>query len=281
VRIPRPTPTRRRFGYLVWGVAFLVTIVPELLASINAVEKHLPFPTISRTVGHLEVINPAWEILPTFLIVLFVYALLRAPLPQLVGSTPAPELPEARAVSGDGGDDQVPADYRRFLFRAALCLVFLIAVWRIAPHIWPNQHLATMAPDKKLPNFYVAYCFWGATFVVWVVLPTITAALGNQHKFPSLPKTIVNFEQWLGRTRSGIWDRIGRGAAWAFGFILVWGMAFLLLHLTLYPFPDITRQLNKSEVVCTVDGKPAIVSRLPKDKDPSCHFGDYPPGNGG
>src|SRR5690348_15698267 len=68
--------TRRQLGYVVWGSAFVVTIVPELLASINAVEKHLPFPTISRTIGHLEVVNPVWEIFPTALIVLFVYALL-------------------------------------------------------------------------------------------------------------------------------------------------------------------------------------------------------------
>jgi hypothetical protein len=253
-------PTRRRFGYLVWGAAFVTTIVPELLAAWHVTERHLPFPTISRTIGHLEVVNPVWEVLPTLLIVLFVYALLRAPLPGTAAGPPA--------------DDEVPDEYRAFLVRAALCAVLLIAVGVCAPLVWPDQHLAT--DDHKLPNFYVAYCFWGTTFVVWAALPTVTAVLGRRHKFPSLTNTIVNFEQWL-----AAFGRVGRGAAWTVGFVLVWGMAFLLLHLTLYPFPDITRQLNRSEIVCGRGAHAAIVSRLPRDRDASCHVGGYPPGNGG
>jgi hypothetical protein len=247
--------TRRQLGYVVWGSAFAVTIVPELLASINAVEKHLPFPTISRTVGHLEVINPAWEILPTFLIVLFVYALLKIPIPAL-GAQPAVAPAPSPRISG--------GDLTRFVVRAVLCVLLLVAVGVSASHIWPDQHLAGAA--GKLPNFYVSYCFWGATFVVWVLLPTVTAVLGRRHSFASLPKTIVELEQTLARK-----GRVGRGGAWTIGFVLVWGMAFLLLHLTLYPFPDITRQLNRSEVAC--NGK--VVSRLPHDGDPACRIGDY------
>ena len=248
--------TRRQLGYVVWGSAFVVTIVPELLASINAVERHLPFPTISRTVGHLEVVNPAWEILPTLLIVLFVYALLRIPIPAL-GAQPAAAPAPSPQVSG--------GDLRAFVIRAALCVLLLIAVGVGASQIWPDQQLAT-SPDKNLPNFYVSYCFWGTTFVVWMVLPTITAVLGRRHSFASLPKTIVELEQTLAHK-----GRIGRGGAWALGFVLVWGMVFLLLHLTLYPFPDITRQLNRSEVAC--HGK--VVSRLPHDRDPACRKDDY------
>jgi hypothetical protein len=257
--------TRRRLGYVVWGSAFVVTVVPELLASINAVEKHLPFPTISRTVGHLEVINPAWEILPTFLIVLFVYALLRIPIPTLGAQPAAPPATSTRVSS---------ADLRAFVVRAVLCAVLLVLVGVVASQIWPDQHLA--GETGKLPNFYVAYAFWGTTFVVWVLLPTVTAVLGRRHSYASLPKTIIELEHVLAHK-----GRVGRGAAWTLGFILVWGMAFLLLHLTLYPFPDITKTLNKGEVVCVVDGQPTIVSRLPHDGDPSCRIGGYPPGNGG
>jgi hypothetical protein len=240
--------TRRQLGYVVWGSAFVVTIVPELLASINAVEKHLPFPTISRTIGHLEVVNPVWEIFPTALIVLFVYALLSAPMPNRA------------ARSSD--DDSAQGEVQPFAIRAALCVVLLVGVTLLAAQIWPDQHLASGA--GKEPNFYVAYCLWGATFVIWVVLPTITALRGKVHAYPSVTKTIVNLER-------AIAGRFGSGAAWVVGFVLVWGMAFLLLHLTLYPFPDITRQLNRSEVAC--NGK--VVSRLPHDRDPACRKGDY------
>ncbi len=243
--------TRRQVGYVVWGSAFVVTIVPELLASINAIEKHLPFPTISRTIGHLEAVNPVWEVFPTALIVLFVYALLTAPVP---GSSVAP------APSSD--DDVVPGEFRQLATRVVLCLALLVGVTLAAAEIWPDQHLAGSA--GKEPNFYVAYCLWGTTFVIWVVLPTVTAVRGKVHAYPSVTKTIVNLERAVAR-------KFGHGAAWVVGFVLVWGMAFLLLHLTLYPFPDITREINRGEVAC--NGK--IVSRLPHDRDPACRKGHY------
>jgi hypothetical protein len=239
--------TRRQLGYVVWGSAFVVTIVPELLASINAVEKHLPFPTISRTIGHLEVVNPVWEIFPTALIVLFVYALVTAP---------------AAVAAPTTDEDVVPHELRAFVVQAVLCVALLVAVAIAAAAIWPDQHLAGGA--GKEPNFYVAYCFWGTTFVIWVVLPTITALRGRVHPYPSVTKTIVNVER-------AIVAKLGSGAAWVVGVVLVWGMVFLLLHLTLYPFPDITRELNRTEVAC--NGK--VVSRLPHDRDPGCRKGGY------
>ena len=257
------TWTRRRLGYLVWGVAFVVLIVPELLASIDAIEKHLPFPTSSRTVGHLEVVNSAWEILPTSLIVLFVYALLTTPVPRFGHRFAThPQRPTY-------DDELVPEEIHLFWWRATLCVAALVVVPIVAEEIWPDQHLAKA--HCKLPNFYVAYCFWGLAFVLWVLLPTWTAIRNRRHTFPSLPNTIANLMRALGGGES----RAGRAAAWSLGFVLVWGMAFLLLHLTLYPFPDITRQLNQGEIACG-EGKAAkIVSRLPHERDPSCHRGGY------
>jgi hypothetical protein len=244
--------TRRRLGYLVWGLAFLVIVVPELLAAINAVEKHLPFPTISRTIGHLEAVNPVWEIFPTMLIVLFVYALLRVPVPKL-GTTVA--MPD------DDGDDAVPHELGKFWITSGAFVVLVGLATYLASRHWPDQHLA--GQTGKQPNFYVAYFLWGGSFLLWVVLPTISAAR-KKHKYPSLPKTLVNLERWIAGYSAG--------TAWAVGFVVVWGMAFLLLHLTLYPFPDIARELNKHELVCS--GK--VVSRMPADRDPSCRLGGYP-----
>jgi hypothetical protein len=243
--------TRRRLGYLVWGLAFVVIVVPELLASVNAVEQHLPFPTISRTIGHLEAVNPVWEIFPTMLIVLFVYALLQVPVPKL-GSTV--QLP-------DDGDGAVPHELGKFWITSGVSIAIVGAATYAASRHWPDRHLA--GATGKQPNFYVAYCLWGGSFLLWVVLPTISAAR-RRHKFPSLPKTLVNLERWIAGYSAGV--------AWAVGFLVVWGMAFLLLHLTLYPFPDITRELNKKELVCNG----TVVSRMPHDRDSSCHLGGYP-----
>jgi hypothetical protein len=243
--------TRRRLGYLVWGLAFVVIVVPELLASIDAVERHLPFPTISRTIGHLEAVNPIWEIFPTMLIVLFIYALLQVPVPRS-GATAPP------ADDGDGG---VPHELGKFWITSGAFIAIVVVATYIAARHWPDQHL-TGRPGKQ-PNFYVAYFFWGGSFLLWVLLPTISAAR-KKHKYPSLPKTLVNLERWIAGYSTAV--------AWAVGFVVVWAMAFLLLHLTLYPFPDITRELNKHELVCG----DRVVSRMPHDRDPSCHLGGYP-----
>jgi hypothetical protein len=243
--------TRRRLGYLVWGLAFVVIVVPELLASINVVERHLPFPTISRTIGHLEAVNPIWEIFPTTLIVLFIYALLQVPVPRS-GATAPP------ADDGDGG---VPHELGKFWITSGVFIAIVVVATYIAARHWPDQHLAGRA--GKQPNFYVAYFFWGGSFLLWVLLPTISAAR-KKHKYPSLPKTLVNLERWIAGYSTAV--------AWAVGFAVVWAMAFLLLHLTLYPFPDITRELNKHELVCG----DKVVSRMPHDRDPSCHLGGYP-----
>lgn len=165
--------TRRRLGYLVWGLAFVVIVVPELLASINVVEKHLPFPTISRTIGHLEAVNPAWEIFPTMLIVLFIYALLQVPLPKLGSTVQAP----------DDGDDGAPHELGTFWITSGVCIAIVAGATYAAARHWPDQHLA--GDVGKQPNFYVAYFLWGGSFLLWVVLPTISAAR-RKHKFPSL-----------------------------------------------------------------------------------------------
>ena len=78
--------------------------------------------------------------------------------------------------------------------------------------------------------------------------PSVTGFVkGKDAEFPSLFRTITNLEEWIGRPRTHpLSDRIGKAIAWLVSFILVWGMIFLMMHLTLYPFPNITHILNHS-----------------------------------
>jgi hypothetical protein len=226
--------TRRRIGYVVWGAGALFFVVPELLAAVPLTESQLPFPTISRTIGHLEAREPRWEILPTVLVVLFMYALLRV-------HTQAPEEP----------DENENAEFRKLVRNAVLSAAVIALATILAFRHWPNQYVPYQDdPHHKLPNFEVAYVLYGVTFLLWVVLPTSTVLRTN--RYPSLVQTVLNVDQWLRSFRG-----VGRGAAWVVGFLLVWGMVFLLLHLTLYPFPNITRQLNHTEITCGTE----VVSR--------------------
>jgi hypothetical protein len=56
-----------------------------------------------------------------------------------------------------------------------------------------------------------------------------------------------NLERWF-RTRR--WRaRLGALAAWVVGYGILTGLVILLLHLTLYPFPDNVRIFNPHDRV--------------------------------
>ena len=77
----------------------------------------------------------------------------------------------------------------------------------------------------------------------WLVIPGVFALLpGKDAPFPTLFRTITNVEQWL---RDRTWPgSLGPMLAWLLMHLVVWGLVFLLIHLTLYPFPNITHVLN-------------------------------------
>ena len=45
----------------------------------------------------------------------------------------------------------------------------------------------------------------------------------------------------------------GKAVGWLLSFVLLWGMVFLLLHLTFYPFPNITHVLYGRDVGYSVE----------------------------
>jgi hypothetical protein len=69
--------TRRRLGYLIWGVAAAVIAIPELLAAANVGLGFLHFKTISETTGHLERYHPWVELVVVAAIVFFAYSYFR------------------------------------------------------------------------------------------------------------------------------------------------------------------------------------------------------------
>jgi hypothetical protein len=258
--------SRRRWGYVVWGVALGFIFIPEILAALPLTESQLPFPTISKMTGHLEYEHAEWEIFPTMMSVFVLYALWRVPPRKTSGGRTAEQI-AARRTRGDtrphrtpGGrltfaaapekaavfDNEVLRDVLFALRALAVALaIALITLW--AFHHWPNQYVTS--PDgqrTKQANYHVAYFLYGSIGFFWLLLPSITGFVkGKDAEFPSLFRTIANLEEWIGRPRPHpASDRIGTAVAWLVSFILVWGMVFLMMHLTLYPFPNITHILN-------------------------------------
>jgi hypothetical protein len=223
--------SRRRWGYVVWGVALGFVFVPEILAAIPLTESQLPFPTISATMGHLEYVHAEWEIAPTALIVLVLFSLLRTP--RGADRTPGGRLTFADKDPQRAYDDGVVRDLW-FALRALAVALVVAGGTLLAYHYWPNQYVG----GRKLPNYRVAYVLYGSIGLFWIALPTIQSlARGKDAEFPTLIRTVQNAEDWVS-------DHLGKPVGWLLSFVLLWGMVFLLLHLTFYPFPNITHVLN-------------------------------------
>ncbi len=227
--------SRRRWGYVVWGVALGFVFVPEILAAIPFTESQLPFPTISATMGHLEYEHAEWTLLPTTLIVLVLYTLWRAPAGAK--RTPGGRLTFKAQAAPPSYDNGVVRDVW-FALRSLAIAIVVAGGTLLAYHYWPNEYVVRNGMRAKLPNYRVAYVLYGSIGLFWIALPTIQSLVsGRDAEFPTLIRTVRSLEQWVG-------DHVGQAAAWFLSFVLVWGMVFLLLHLTFYPFPNITRILN-------------------------------------
>lgn len=243
--------TRRRFGYLVWLVALAFFFVPEALAASGTVARHLPFTTLSGMVGHLEYLQPAVEIAVTALIIAALASILRVPPKQTSGSWTEErrgnephrtaggritfkESDHAKRAAGDFDDGETPLWFALFSLVTALA----IAAGTIAARKWwPDP-----APHSGEANalFHPGYVLYGSIGLLCFVVPSLYAFVaGKDAPFPTLFRTYANALEWLRGRHEG-----GRSLAWIVSLVVVWGLAFLLIHLTLYPFPNITHLLN-------------------------------------
>ena len=89
----------------------------------------------------------------------------------------------------------------------------------------------------------MGYVLYGLLGLVWIVVPSVLAVgLGKDVPFPTFFRTVANLEDWLA---SRTWRRsLGPALAWLISYVILTGLVILLLHLTLYPFPSITKILN-------------------------------------
>jgi hypothetical protein len=231
---------KRRWGYLVWAVAGGVIGVPEITAAVD--HGALPFTTISEMTGHLERRHSWVELLVVGLIVFVAFSVVRLPPRRRAGAagesggparTPGGRLtvqPKATPAAGATfHDDEAPVWFVIAAFGS--WLVVALATLGVI-HWWDDPR-----------HFHPAYALYGLVALFWVAIPSVFAfASGKDAPFPTLFQTVLNLEAWL---RSRSWrHNLGPVAGWLVGYVLLWGLVVLLLHLTLYPYPDITKILN-------------------------------------
>jgi hypothetical protein len=223
------TGKKRRWGYLVWVVAGAVIGVPEIWAAAD--RDDLPFATISETVGHLERRHPWVELVVVALNVRAGSATTRKPAEKAgAAQTPGGRLtlraePPARGAAFD--DEDAP-----WLFGvgALLACALVAGLTWLAAAKWDDPH-----------DYHAGYVLYGSLALLWIVLPSALALfLAKDMPFPPLIRSVQNLEEWL-RARK---PPLGPLLAWIVGYVILAGLVILLLHLALYPFPDITKVLN-------------------------------------
>jgi hypothetical protein len=208
---------REVWGYIVWGAMGVVVGVPELWAAIDS--KHVPWPTISGTVGYLEYWH-TW--VSIFVIGVLVWAAFHAVrvssttdrLDVKPGSNPDRQL--VRAPGGRLSIAQRAQPIRAIVY-FPVALAFVIVGAAIAHADRPG--------DKYLLGevLYGLIAFW------WMIVPGWLAYKhGRLVSFPTLFRTIQHLERRL---------RI-------IAVVFAAGIAVLLVHLTLYPWPSVIPDLQ-------------------------------------
>lgn len=243
--------TRRRLGYLIWAAALGFFFVPEVLATSKTIDSHLPFTTLSGMVGHLEFRNSNFEIVTTLVVICLLVSLVRLP-PRRTSGCRRTARDDNKPHRTAGGrltvrlTPDVAAEPEEFdaneasvwLVLGVLATALIIAFATVAAREWWPD--APSKPGETNGLFHAGYVLYGLIALVCFVVPSAVAfAAGRDAPFPTLSRTLLNLESWF----TGL-GRGGGAVAWFLSYVLVWGLVFLLLHLTLYPFPNITHLLN-------------------------------------
>lgn len=199
------------WGYRVWGLVGAVIAVPEIWAAAG----DPPWPTISGTVGHLEVLWDGVAVIVVALIVLAAAHTLRyswRDTGSLVVQADGRELGRTecgRFTRNPVEKDTVPA-YVYF----TVALVCVIAGSALA---------ATLSTDEWI----LGYVVYGLIGVFGVIVPSSIAYWSAKDvPFPTLTRTIASLERRLHFV----------------AMVILAGLVVLLIHLAFYPWPDIFRQ---------------------------------------
>jgi hypothetical protein len=220
------------WGYALWGVVGLIIAVPEIAA---AAWHGGPWPTISGTIGHLEVIWSGTAILVVAVIVAVVMHMLRY-------RPDSPTMGVIRPVTGlrrtqSGRLTKRPmrtaaamrAQRKDWIGYAYLATAFLAV---LVPSVLVGTLVRGSSDHTK---WIVGYVIYGCIAVFCVALPSALAYWVSDVPFPTLFRTISDLER--------LWRPIA--------VVIVAGLAVLLVHLALYPWPDIARILQHAPTTPT------------------------------
>jgi hypothetical protein len=234
--------TKRGWGYVVWVAAALLLAVPEFTAMIS--NGALGFVTASETIGHIERFHN-WVglgVLGTIVLLLFsLYKVStdRAGEPQLAEGPTRTRGGRLTFHAKEASEDTEQKDFGDEDAQMIFALSALVSAALIAFGGWAAREWW----DDEPHHFHASFVIYISVAMLWFVIPSLVALFtGNDVPYPTMIRTVKDGTDWL-KNRSWAWS-LGPKLAWTATFVIVWGLAILFLHLTLYPYPDITKILN-------------------------------------
>lgn len=219
------------WGYGVWSFMGAVVAVPEIWAAASG--DGFYWPTISSTIGHLEDFAPVVAIAPVAVLVGVAYAVLRDKRggklvsPGDVGPSVAvlkePELVrnelgrlvKGRPTSAKPEGTCVPEGTRR---KWPVLRYFLVATLVTG--------LSSFGAAQSHDKWVLGYVLYSLIAALWIVLPSAASTWAKR----DIPFTTLFF------TLRGLERRLPPVA-----YLVAGGLAVLLIHLALYPWPDLAR----------------------------------------
>jgi hypothetical protein len=214
------------WGYGVWGAMGVVVAVPELWAAAGG--NDFPWPTISSTIGHLEDRWAEVALAPVALIAVAAYSLLRYRPGEVtvqadfavVGRTEQGRL----ARLGDAGDLGVMRGAGLQGAQAARTEWSALVYFGVAVAVVVAGGLVAAQSGNKYLLGYVLYALIAA---FWIAIPSWLAWRHRRDvPFTTLVLTVRCLERRLSVAT----------------LVIPAGLAILLVHLALYPWPDLSRE---------------------------------------
>ena len=224
---------RELAGYGVWGFTGAVIAVPELWAAVDS--DHVPWPTISGTVGYLEY----WHTWVAVIIIgVLVWAVFHA-VKYSGGVGGGQRTPGGRFTPGEARQDPL---------RKALAIAYYTLALGCAI-AGPLLVRSARSHDKYL----MGEVLYGSIGFFGVVVPSVVAMIFRKDvPFPTLFWTIQKLEE---RVRP-------------VAIVFAAGINVLLVHLALYPWPSVIPDLQDLHAK-----NQQLKHEQKKDREPSPYAG--------
>ena len=212
------TDERRRelWGYGVWGAMGVVIAVPEIWAAVAGGSSD--WPTISGTVGYLEYWHVWVALIVIGVLVWAAFHAVRYEAERAAATAPLP--PATQAYRTPGGRVSMRPPHPDPV-NAIIYFAFALAIV-VGGSLWAYL-------DRQHDRYRLGEVMYGLIAVFWMIVPAGYAFLrGKDVPFPTLFATMQALEQ----------------KARVVAVVFAAGIAILLIHLALYPWPAVIPDLQ-------------------------------------